>query len=59
MTYEYRCESCKHEWETEQRITEPPVKHCPACGMERARRLISGKPAHILVGDGWFKTGGY
>lgn len=59
MTYEYECQSCGHHWEAEQRITEEPVRDCPKCGEPKAKRLISGTPAHILKGDGWFKTGGY
>lgn len=58
MTYEYRCDGCKHTWEQEQRITEAPVKRCPRCKREKAKRLISG--AHfILEGAGWFNKGGY
>jgi len=58
MTYEYECTACKHTWETEQRITAAPVKTCPKCKKQKARRLIS-KSAFVLNGEGWFKSGGY
>jgi putative FmdB family regulatory protein len=52
-TYEYRCEKCEHEFEREQRITEDPIKKCPACGSLRARRLISAT-SFVLKGGGWY-----
>ena len=58
MTYEYQCVGCQHHWEAEQKITEPPLTHCPECGAEKARRLIS-RSTFLLQGRGWFKTGGY
>jgi putative FmdB family regulatory protein len=59
MTYDYECTSCKHAWETEQRITEKPLRVCPRCEKETAKRLISGKGAFVLHGEGWFRSGGY
>lgn len=59
MTYEYECESCGHQWEVEQKITEPPLAECPMCHQEAAKRLISGGTGFSLRGEGWFKTGGY
>jgi putative FmdB family regulatory protein len=60
MTYEYQCTdfACQHQWEEEQRITEPASRRCPECGQETARRLIS-KTAFILNGPGWYRSGGY
>ena len=51
-TYEYACENCGHEFEREQRITEDPIKKCPQCGEEKARRMIVGGN-FILKGGGW------
>ncbi|MDH3728532.1 MAG: zinc ribbon domain-containing protein [Myxococcales bacterium] len=51
-TYDYTCDSCGHEFEREQRITEKPVKKCPNCGKLKARRMIGGG-GFILKGGGW------
>ncbi|MGD8825749.1 MAG: zinc ribbon domain-containing protein [Myxococcales bacterium] len=51
-TYVYTCDSCSHEFEREQRITEKPIKKCPRCGKLKARRMIGGG-GFILKGGGW------
>jgi putative FmdB family regulatory protein len=51
--YEYICKSCDHEFEREQRITDNPVKKCPACGAMKAKRLIS-RTSFVLKGGGWY-----
>jgi putative FmdB family regulatory protein len=53
-TYEYACEACGHEWEQVQRITEEPIKVCPACAQAAAHRLISAGTNFILKGSGWY-----
>jgi len=52
-TYEYACDKCGHEFEREQRITDDPVKTCPACRGRRVRRLISNT-SFVLKGSGWY-----
>lgn len=59
MTYEYCCTNCNHQWEQEQKINDPKITICPKCGTESAKRLISGGQGFQLVGNGWFKSGGY
>jgi len=59
MTYDYQCTACGHTWEAEQRITAEPLRTCPACEKDTAKRLIAGKGAFVLNGKGWFKSGGY
>ena len=51
-TYDYSCDNCGHEFEREQRITEKPLKKCPKCGKDKARRMIAGG-GFILKGGGW------
>ena len=64
MVYEYTCVACQHEWEAEQRITEDPLRQCPACGKDTAKRLVTGGAGFVLKGGGWYsdlyglKTGG-
>ncbi len=53
--YEYRCNSCGHELEKLQRISEEPLRDCPACSEASLCRLIS--PAGFrLKGSGWYET---
>ena len=52
-TYEYLCEKCEHEFEREQRITEPPVKSCPVCRSRKVKKLIS-QTSFVLKGGGWY-----
>jgi putative FmdB family regulatory protein len=51
--YEYACEKCEHQFEVEQRITEDPVKTCPACRSRKVKRLIS-RTSFVLKGSGWY-----
>ncbi len=50
--YEYLCNKCGHEFEREQRISEDPIKTCPACRGRRVKRLIS-QTSFVLKGGGW------
>lgn len=57
MTYEYACAACGHEWEAEQSIREAPLKKCPHCGKNQAKRQISRGAGFILKGGGWYADG--
>ncbi len=57
MTYEYVCTACAHEWEAEQPISAPPLKTCPKCHAETAKRQVSGGMGFILKGGGWYSDG--
>ena len=52
-TYEYGCRACGHEFEREQRIHEDPIRTCPRCRKDEARRLIS-RTSFVLKGGGWY-----
>jgi len=39
--YEYRCESCQHELETIQKISDPLLTDCPSCGEPALKKKIS------------------
>lgn len=52
-TYEYLCTSCENQWEEIQKISEDPLKVCPKCGKDTAKRQISGGN-FILKGGGWY-----
>ena len=57
-TYEYECtnEACRHAWEQDNTIREPPSIHCPKCGEPTAKRLIAGSN-FSLIGQGWSRDG--
>jgi putative FmdB family regulatory protein len=53
--YEYRCESCSHELDALQKLSDNPLLDCPNCKKSALRRLISA-PSFRLKGDGWYET---
>jgi len=57
MTYEYKCTSCGHVWESEQSIKSDPEKICPKCKKETAKRMISGGTTFVLKGGCWGSSG--
>ncbi len=55
-TYEYKCSSCDHKFEKFQMMTADPVKECPECGKETAKRLIGAGMGVIYKGSGFYTT---
>jgi putative FmdB family regulatory protein len=55
-TYDYECSKCKHTWELFQSITAKPVKKCPECGKQSARRVIGPGAAILFKGSGFYLT---
>lgn len=53
--YEYLCESCGHEMEKIQKMSDEPLKECPSCAKSALRKLVSAA-AFRLKGDGWYET---
>jgi len=53
--YEYRCDACGHQQEFLQRMTDAPLKKCPACGKSRLKKLLSAA-GFQLKGSGWYVT---
>lgn len=53
--YEYHCESCGHEFEVMQKITDEPIRKCESCGKMKAKRSIS-RTSFVLKGSGWYVT---
>jgi len=53
--YEYRCEACGETHDALQKVNDPHLTECPACGKPALKRLISA-PAFRLKGSGWYET---
>lgn len=53
--YEYQCEKCGHDVEVMQKVSDAPLKKCPACGKSSMKRLMSA-PVFRLKGSGWYET---
>ena len=55
-TYEYVCDACGHPFERFQKMNEPPVRKCPECGRQKARRRISAGGGIVFKGPGFYAT---
>ena len=53
--YEYRCESCDHQFEVIQKFSDAPIAVCPKCGQGPVVKLMSS-PAFQFKGSGWYIT---
>jgi putative FmdB family regulatory protein len=51
--YEYRCNDCKHEFETEQRMVEDPLTKCPKC-KGKIQRIIGKNIGIAFKGSGFY-----
>ena len=53
--YEYRCQSCGHEMEKLQKMSDDPLLDCPACQESALKKLVSAA-GFRLSGSGWYET---
>ena len=53
--YEYRCGACGQEHEVLQKVSEPPLTDCPACGKPQLQKLLTAA-GFQLKGSGWYAT---
>ena len=53
--YEYQCQSCGHELEKIQRMSDDPLTDCPSCDRPELKRLVSAA-GFRLKGGGWYET---
>ena len=52
--YEYQCETCHHQFEVRQKISDPVIDKCIQCG-HAVRKLISASGI-MFKGTGWYVT---
>lgn len=53
--YGYECQSCGHEMEALQKISDAPLTDCPACGEPQLKKQLSAA-SFRLSGTGWYET---
>lgn len=53
--YEYQCTKCGHIEEVLQKVSDKPLKKCPACGKLALQKKVSAA-AFRLKGGGWYET---
>ena len=55
-TYDYQCGACNHKWELFQSMNDSPVKRCPKCKKQKAKRLLGLGAGLIFKGTGFYET---
>ncbi len=55
-TYDYKCDACGAVWEVFQSIKAAPIKKCPSCGKNKAKRQIGAGAGIIFRGSGFYST---
>jgi len=53
--YAYRCESCGHAKDVLQKMSDPVLTTCPACGAESFQKQVTAA-GFQLKGSGWYVT---
>jgi len=53
--YAYKCASCGHQQDVLQKISEPVLTDCPACGAAALQKQVTAA-GFQLKGSGWYVT---
>ena len=53
--YEYRCSNCGHQQDYLQKVSDPVLTTCPACGQEAYSKQVTAA-GFQLKGSGWYAT---
>ena len=53
--YAYRCESCGHSLDALQKVSDAPLRDCPACGAAALHKQLTAA-GFQLKGSGWYAT---
>ncbi|MBT9455321.1 MAG: zinc ribbon domain-containing protein [Burkholderiaceae bacterium] len=53
--YAYRCAACGHAKDVLQKISDPQLTTCPACGAESFQKQVTAA-GFQLKGSGWYAT---
>jgi putative FmdB family regulatory protein len=53
--YAYRCSSCGHAKDVLQKMSDPVLTTCPACGADAFAKQVTAA-GFQLKGSGWYQT---
>ncbi|MEY4644805.1 MAG: FmdB family zinc ribbon protein [Hylemonella sp.] len=53
--YAYKCESCGHAKDMLQKLSDPVLNDCPACGQSTFKKQLTAA-GFQLKGGGWYQT---
>jgi putative FmdB family regulatory protein len=53
--YAYKCSACAHQRDVLQKLSDPVLTVCPACGAESFAKQITAA-GFQLKGSGWYQT---
>lgn len=53
--YVYRCSECGHQQDVLQKMSDPRLTTCPACGRETYEKQVTAA-GFRLKGTGWYET---
>ena len=53
--YAYKCESCGHAKDMLQKLSDPLLNDCPACGQATFKKQLTAA-GFQLKGGGWYQT---
>jgi putative FmdB family regulatory protein len=53
--YAYRCASCGHSRDVLQKLSDPVLSTCPACGADQFQKQLTAA-GFQLKGSGWYVT---
>jgi putative FmdB family regulatory protein len=53
--YAYRCEACGHAQDVLQKLSDPLLETCPACGARAFAKQLTAA-GFQLKGSGWYAT---
>jgi len=53
--YEYRCESCGHQFDIIQKISDKKLTLCEKCNKHKLKKLVTSA-GFKLKGTGWYET---
>jgi len=53
--YEYRCSNCGHQQDHLQKVSDPVLTTCPACGQATYAKQVTAA-GFQLKGSGWYAT---